>query len=368
MTRPATSASNLHRRAACPGSARAESKFPQEPDNEDSSEGNHVHALVANPSVERTGEPDEVQWLCAQMDKQTAQIQSEIFGLQQPQIHREITLRLNDDVFGHADFVAIHAGVALVIDYKCGRNPVDETERNLQLRAYAVCVAQEFMVTDVYCAIVQPRIDVGGVRAYPLAHYTESVLEGCEKQIEFILADSVKPDAPLQPDIEPCRYCRARHDCEALKQKSGAVATINASEIAFSQAEEVLRTVRLFETRAKAIKQSLYRMVALAEAENRVIPGLRLKPGKITREITDAQKAFSAVASVVNDTEFRDCVDVSVVKLEKIFKLKTGLKGRDAKLKLAEALGAAECYQEKRSASHLDFSTTNGLAEPEEAP
>jgi hypothetical protein len=368
MTRPSTSASNLHRRSACPGSANAESKFPQEPDNEDSAEGNHVHKLLANPSVERTGESDEVQWLCSAMDRQTAEIQANIFGLAQPKIHREITLHLNDEVFGHADFVAIHAGVALVIDYKCGRNPVDDTERNLQLRAYAVCVAQEFMVSDVYCAIVQPRIDVGGQRAYPVAHYTDTVLETCEKQIEFILSNCEKPDAPLQPDVEACRYCRARHDCEALKEKSGAVATINASEIAFSKAAEVLRTVRLFETRAKAIKQSLFRMVSLAEAENRIIPGLCLKPGKMTREITDAQKAFSAVASVVTDSEFRDCVDVSVVKLEKVFKAKTGLKSKDAKIKLAECLNASECYQEKRSAPHLEFDNVNGLVEPEEAP
>lgn len=61
-TRALTSASNLHQRELCPGSAFAEQGRPNT-DNDDSKEGTMLHALDADPKADRshlTGEQREV--------------------------------------------------------------------------------------------------------------------------------------------------------------------------------------------------------------------------------------------------------------------------------------------------------------------
>ncbi len=55
MSRSLTSASNIARRELCPGSAYAESQFPDQEDSEDSAEGTLLHDLDANMDKDRSG-------------------------------------------------------------------------------------------------------------------------------------------------------------------------------------------------------------------------------------------------------------------------------------------------------------------------
>jgi hypothetical protein len=336
MNRPTTTASNLFRRALCPGSARMEAGLPEE-DSDLAREGQLLHDYSAHPEYERKVLKPEQRDLLDRADNLTAIVTSTVVGTQIPdKSFRETTFE-SDGISGTPDFVSWYddADVRLVIDRKFGYNIVTRAELNLQLRVYAVITASLGAVgNNVYVAIVQPRVPID--ERITIANYTPQDIEDARKQILAILAASNDPDAPLIAGEEQCRYCKAKLICPAFREamtmpmvlapdKTVSVASREAylelrlSECSDEQLEKVIAACRL-----AAFAQDLI----MAEARRRIRAGqlTNFKLGKETaaRQVTDVRRAIAllSLAGMAKEDIF-DCVNsMALGKLSDVLRKK----------------------------------------------
>lgn len=358
MIRPITSASNLHRRKSCPGSARLEALCAPEPDNDDSKEGTLLHTVLGNPSVEVELTND--QKYCVQFCQETRNdLIAKIFGNNTPKILHEVELFFNGQVFGHADFVAIWKDQAIVLDWKMGRIPVDSAEANLQTRAYAVMISDHFGVENVIAGIVQPRL--AGDERVSVSQYGLADIEKSRVQIESILKACEAPDAPLVPSRDACRYCLAKiKDCPAVEGLKDELATVLPANIEVSRFKEFWIKAEIVEGMAKAIKKHIGYQVLLAESENRKIPGMVTKQGNRKRDITDASKCFEALVSAFPETSSEDFIpmcDVSIKQAEDYYLARRSeekVKVADKKAAFEKLLTDFKCLEIGRNKSSVE--------------
>lgn len=134
---------------------------------------------------------------------------------------------------GYCD-VAIYSAKARhlwVVDYKHGVGIAKAVVGNTQVKQYAAGflfdenrLVDPESVDDVTLVIVQPRAyhPDGDIREYQTTpgHLWDYLLE-----LEGYIEEALKPDAPLKPGVDQCRFCEARSACPALEAR--AVAIIN---------------------------------------------------------------------------------------------------------------------------------------------
>lgn len=222
--RPTTSASNLFRRALCPGSARMEEGLPDE-DSVESREGDLLHHYQAHPeyvrSVLKPPQRDLLKLAKELEDKFFETVESN-FGVKASVQRREFETWF-ENVSGHPDVARryLEKSLTAILDYKFGYKIVERAELNLQLRCYASMVEPSDLATlqkpeTVVVAIVQPRLSYS--ERITMAKYTRSDIEQAQQQIRSILEASEHPDAPLVAGEEQCRYCKAKLICSAYRQ------------------------------------------------------------------------------------------------------------------------------------------------------
>ena len=230
--RPTTTASNLFRRALCPGSARMEEGLPEE-DSELSREGQLLHDYSAHPEYNRAMLKPNQKDLVDLADKLSQTVIDRVeaeagYSEDEKTDYAEKTMELGEHgEFGTPDFARYYMAdsgnriTALVIDRKFGFNVVERAELNLQLRAYAVLAydfadARRCLPKEVYVAIVQPRAPYD--ERITLANYFPTDIEAATEQIFGILKESNRPEAQLVAGEEQCRYCKAKMICPAFKE------------------------------------------------------------------------------------------------------------------------------------------------------
>lgn len=236
--RSLTSASNIPRRAACPGSAYAESLCEQEKDSDDSKEGTLLHDLDANPDKDRgslTSEQAEVLAKAASADEEIFKAIHRAMKLDDAEPYEEgheeelWFFRSIKKLFpGHCDRWRWwpRVKVLAIIDKKFGRKEVTSAESNLQLRCYATMAEKIWKPDMSVVAINQPRLPFED--RLTMGEYTPEQITASRDQINAIWdashnADgSPREDAPRFADAqEQCRYCRAKLKCDAYTSKYG---------------------------------------------------------------------------------------------------------------------------------------------------
>lgn len=134
---------------------------------------------------------------------------------------------------GYCD-IAIYSAKARhlwVIDYKHGAGVAKAAVGNTQVKQYAAgflyddsTPVDKNNVDHVTLAIIQPRAfhADGNIR-----EYTTNPLELADYLIELDekIEEAMRPDAPLVPGVEQCRFCDARSTCPAVEAK--ALAAVN---------------------------------------------------------------------------------------------------------------------------------------------
>lgn len=339
--RAVTSASNAFRRDLCPGSAREEAKF-SEVDSEYSTEGTLLHSYFMRGKV---GE------FCAEMltgDQQealnTANFHAQDFirqfredcGIPEDAEfveQHEVPLMLNyggEDIFpGHADYVITwpEYSAQAVIDAKFGFMEVEEAADNLQLASYAVmCPHMSF--TGV--AIVQPR-NFGPKKS--VAIYGAEAIQQAKHEIIRIFRESEKPDAPLNPSLKACHFCRAKSACPAYQAKfmqlspslSAAIETVDNEQIV-----RMLEAVKFADKIAKEVRDEMRKRI-----EAGTLPGWKLQNTGSTRKLIDGMGLFQAMTErfpMVHDFAIRytRCLDVKWGLLEELFSHLTGVTEKQA--------------------------------------
>jgi CRISPR/Cas system-associated exonuclease Cas4 (RecB family) len=355
MIRPLTSASNLLRRQLCPGSANLEAKAPPQIDSDDATEGTMLHAMIAKEDFNVTHLTSD-QAYCLRFCRDTVkELEEEHLNTESltTLIEQELYWERPDNVFGHADLITHDDDLAIVVDYKFGRLPVETAEANMQLRAYACMAASNFGFSNVLAVIIQPRAE--GADRITMSIYGAEDFKQARKEIKAILEASKDPKAKRNPTVEGCRYCRAKANCPELSKQTDEIAIVSPKAITVSNAADFYRKAKIVEKHVDAIKSAIFLMVQIAESENRKIPGLTIEPGNKVRKITNAEKAYHSLQHILSPEIFASCCTVKITNLDDAFKKATGKTEKDAKSDLGSILTNAGCLELKQSEGSLVF-------------
>lgn len=228
MTRATTSASNLFRREACPGSHAAEEGLPEE-ESDDSREGTLLHELDAAPGADRShlsGDQRDVLRIASEGDDQLFKLVCRSCDLPEDEPYEEgwekefwLYEGMRRVFPGHCDRWRWYPKprVLVIIDKKFGRKDVTPAESNLQLRAYAVMAHKKpWDFERCLVAINQPRKPFDD--RLTVAEYAADQIPAARAHLKKIYDRALLPDQPRVAG-EHCQYCKARVHCDAYRAR-----------------------------------------------------------------------------------------------------------------------------------------------------
>lgn len=346
------SASGMERLALCPGSFMLEVEHGEKTTSDDAALGNRIHDWLAWRKVQLTPEEQEIADACEEQAKRVFE-EWEAAGpgfnsdvIREQRMWARDADGLDRTWSGKPDLVAViecsdGKRRALVVDYKTGRGDVTQAAGNMQLRALAVLVAEEFNVAEVRVAIVQPLAGRPTV-----CDYDDVALAVAKVEIDAIVRRATTPGQERKPNPAACKYCSAKHACPEGRNLALAMAHPLARDggVILLTPEEMagfLHAARAAEAIIESVRDKARRML---EEDEKAIPGWRLKPGVARESITDPQLVFNRVAALGATPErFLGAVTVDKGKLESIVRELTGEKGKALKARLDDILeGATE--------------------------
>jgi Protein of unknown function (DUF2800) len=321
--RPTTTASNLFRRALCPGSARMEAGLPDE-DTAQSREGTLLHDYAAHPEYDRAMLKPNQRDLLSTSDELTNQVidrvelANDLVGKTQGDLYEH---SFKGEVPGTPDIVRSYPSDLMIIDRKFGYNVVEHADLNLQLRAYAV-LTWFHGINNSFVAIVQPRAPFE--ERITIAKYTPEDIEDSREQIKSIVRASEKEDAPLIAGEEQCRYCKAKLICSAFREAMMVPAVFEPSALAADlskTAKEAYLERRLAECTDEQLEKTIT-AIRLADFAHDIVydeARKRIKNGKFenytlgkatsVREVTNVRRALALLSLAgMNRDDVYDCV------------------------------------------------------------
>lgn len=331
MIRAVTSASNMHRRAVCPGSEHLEAGLRDE-ESTDSKEGTLLHSCYAGAEgVNLTPDQRDLLKIALEADDTVRASVVSQFGIsdlephtqgheQELWIHRGIRAVLS----GHCDrWIYFHRiKLLVIIDQKFGFKPVTPAVANYQLRTYAVAGAEQWPADNVVVAISQPRLSRD--ERVTIASYTVEDLRAAKQELLNVLAAASKPDAPLQATEDGCRYCKAKLLCPAYKTKFLTIAEMGAKDLALctdQDLDQILVAIQFADFICEQARDEARRRVASG-----ALPTWKLGKASEVRKVVDPEKAIAllTMGGTLSREEVLACSAPSLKKLEDKVREKTG--------------------------------------------
>jgi hypothetical protein len=285
------SPSALKHYATCPGFVK------EDKENEQAAEGTKLHKCV------------EVNDLSGLNDEQVALAKYcldylAIFERGADSIYKELWLDLGI-TSGTADRVIIKGRHAELLDWKFGRNPVEDAETNIQGWAYACGVFERFNVDSVRVHFVLPRQDVIDVAIFSRAQYSSMkravvrIIGHCE---EYQKSHDSKM---LNLTTTTCEWCAMNGKCTATRtlaltyvakyERLELVNTVHSSEITDpAEAANYLKQIRVLEKMVEGAKKHLIEFAKL----NGGLPGYKFverSGGKYIDKPYEAYQQFKEI-------------------------------------------------------------------------
>ncbi len=312
--RAVTSASNIYRRALCPGSARMEAGLAEpEQESEWSAEGTLLHKCFMVPDA-----PERATLTLDQREtvERAERLAEEFFAAVRAQFgipedhpfvdekERELWFigESGERLFpGHCDlrrtWVTKDLAISAIVDAKFGYVPVEHALDNLQLASYGASSWQEDCDTapddSVAVAIIQPR--AFGPRLTQ-AVYTAEQMPDTIKEIRDVYENSLLPDAPLIAGEKQCFHCKAKATCPAYAEVIRGPLEARQSEwitpiyeVTNEQLEELKTAIQFASKIEKQVNTELRRRIELGS-----MPGWKLRNGGDEREVVDPVAMFRA--------------------------------------------------------------------------
>lgn len=354
-----TSASSAESDSLCPGKHLAQLGLPEPEASPEAAAGNRIHAALAisNPAG-LSSEEVETYDLCKSAEQ--AFIEDWIGNPKAPPlIYREKRLRFSFDGetrhSGKPDFVLISDGRAAILDFKTGRAEVAENPRNLQLRDLAVLVARNYSVQEVTVAIIQPYAP----KQPPCVYILDDILQAMAEMEKRVKASN-NPKSPRVAGEVQCKYCRAKATCQAHAAWVGvalpdiqplALPAISAKNWTPAQRSLFLDVEKAARDRLEQWKDEIR---GLLQEDPNAAPGYRLREGRTTETVTDAQEVFRRFMANVNGTVelFMPCVKLGKTAFKDAVRAATGHKGKALEADLDALL--AGCTESKQSAPTIE--------------
>lgn len=265
---------------------------------------------------------------------------------------------------GQGDAVFVKDGEATIVDYKFGRGEVERAERNYQLAAMAVLVADNFdFVKSVRAMIIQPRA-LDKSRRITECEYAKADIDAAREAINAACKEAIEAENPAQKCGYWCKYCPSSYRCKAAQEAISAqyklaVATPNLTIGAHNARQ-------MFE-RAQLVKK--YCDDVLAAVKNYIVNnpdaqcGLALAPGVKRAKLGDAAKVYEAVEGLgITPEEFVSACEVGVAKLQTLYHAKRkAANGKQAKK--SSDLEVKELLESKGLLTYLQTAPTLKLLE-----
>jgi len=286
------SASSAERLVNCPGSWALEQGIKELDQTEDAASGDRVHAFLAGDKhVPLDDQEQEMVNQCERITGKLVDAYKAIGKLTDPVCVSEKRVWLfnaGKKVFsGRWDRLYYSGTFGLLIDYKTGRNDVAEADRNWQLLSLAVLASEAYDLNHVIVAIVQPW----SKGQFTLAEYEASDLIKASSQLRTAIAK-----AQTSQERRPgkwCEWCKAKTKCAEFQGNALAVTFYQQGALTNQAILRLLDAKSQINKFYKDLESELKRR--LKEDPN-AIPGLRLKPGAKTREITSVKEFWKTVS------------------------------------------------------------------------
>lgn len=304
------SASGSARWINCPGSVRAESKFPKTPSSGYAAKGTEAHEWaekLLRCQVKVNDIPLEHRDAVVPYRDYVVGIKGRLFIE-----HRFELDWLHPNMFGTADAVVLDNTTLNVIDLKSGQGIRVDAKDNSQLLYYALGAWHDcqhlFDIQTVIVHIVQPRLNHYDVFELPVA----DLIAFAERLKRAALATE-DAKAALKAG-EHCRWCRAKTSCTAMLEQAQKLAAIDFAdpELSISELLELADTVEPF---IKDIRDKAKAKLLNGEQ----VIGWKMVSGRKTRSWNDEER----VAEILKN--FSEAFTVpelkSVAQIEKILKI-----------------------------------------------
>ena len=335
------SASGIARRALCPGSHNAELGQPEE-SSEDAQEGSELHGHMAYPETDRSGlKPEQIDAL--EWAEERTQEAVKEYGFEDAELLNELRLWfVNDDLelvySGQADRVYLDEknSRAFAPDYKFGRIAVTSAARNLQMRALAVLIGEDYGTDEVIVQINQPRL--GNAEA---ALYTKQDLAKAKEEILSYIAEAEKPDAPRIPNYDACHYCKAKSICPEYNHIAHAFVEVAPDDLDTPEKLAMaLDRGKMLKPLITAIEKKAKAMIAEDPDVLKEYGWILGKPSMM-RNITDTEVAMQRLMELdgVSADTILALIKLGIGDAETIIADAKGVKGKALKEEFSKILG-----------------------------
>ena len=229
------------------------------------------------------------------------------------------------ECFGTCDCLLIGDGILHVVDFKYGAGVPVSPEENTQMMLYALGAWELFRETDeiktVRMSIVQPRIqsepETWEIPENDLTRWAESFLKPMAQ-----LAWEGK--GQLNPGEKQCRWCKAKAQCRAWKDKYGPLAGFVAETIPEARDPRLLTNEEIGDwlTQVQGLAEYVKCLEEYAQQQlqsGTLVPGWKLVEGRSTRRFTDQDAAFKAMeASGIQEAMLYERTPISLTAAEKL--------------------------------------------------
>ena len=333
-------ASNSKRRMACPGSLKAEERFPDE-SSPYAELGTAAHELgehclehglldvsetiggTFNGHVVDDNMATAVQTYVDFVRKVEADEAPALLRLEQ-----RFSLEALDPpmpMFGTSDCTIYgkKSGNLWVIDYKHGQGVAVDVEDNAQLKYYALGAVLKINsrapINAIHSAIVQPRAmhRDGPIRTH--SYTLDEILDFGTDLMDAAHA-ALKPDAPLIAG-EHCKFCKAAGVCSALRSNAltvaqdefGAVRTID--DLTPEEIGAYMDRIPIIEEWIKSLRRHAHTMLETGTG----VPGFKLVEKRPTRRwVTEEALLEWASSEGLDDDEIYEKKIKSPAQIEKV--------------------------------------------------
>ena len=267
---------------------------------------------------------------------------------------------------GQGDVVILEQqlGRATIIDFKFGRGEVERAERNYQLAAMAVLVADNFdFIKSVRAMIIQPRA-LDKSRRITECEYSKADIDAARSAINAACKEAIESENPAQKCGYWCKYCPSSYRCKAAQE---AISAQYKLAVATPNLTVGVHNARQMFERAQLVKK--YCDDVLAAVKNYIVSnpdaqcGLVLAPGVKRAKLGDAAKVYDAVENLgITPEEFVNVCDVSISKLQALYHDKRKLTN-EKQTKKASDIEAKKLLEERGLLKYAQTAPTLKLLE-----
>ena len=333
-------ASNSKRRMACPGSLKAEERFPDE-SSPFAELGTAAHELGEH-CLENNIE-DVALCIGGSFndhivdDNMAAAVQTYVNFVRATEaeeapalLRLEQRFSLEDldppmPMFGTSDCTIYgkETGNLWIIDYKHGQGVAVDVEDNAQLKYYALGavlkIGNKAPINQVHTAIVQPRASHrdGSIRTY--SYTKDEILDFGTDLIDAAHA-ALAPDAPLIAG-DHCKFCKAAGVCSALRGNALAVAQDefgaikSVDDLTPEEIGAYMDKLPLVEEWIKSLRRHAHTMLEAGTS----VPGFKLVEKRPTRRWKNQEELLDWAASEnLEDEEIFEKKIKSPAQIEKV--------------------------------------------------